>query len=49
MNPANFIGENGIKLNIKLDTQQIVLLAAMIFISMLLALIVGNLILNALK
>lgn len=44
MNPANFIGDNGIKLNIKLDNQQIFLIAAMIFISMLLAIILGNLI-----
>lgn len=49
MNPSNFIGDNGIKLNIKLDNQQILLIAVGIFISMFLAFVLANLLLSAIK
>lgn len=49
MNPDNFIGENGIKLNVKLDTPQIIMLGAIIFIAMFLAFVLANVLLNSLK
>lgn len=48
-NFTNLVGENGVKVNILLDREQIIMLSVFIFLAFFLAVLLANLLINSLK